>query len=820
MNVRGRNSGPVKGSTSRRAWRRVAPVLLLSGLLMACDSVEERAEKHYQSGIALLEGGETAKAALEFRNVIRLDEAHVGALMALGQIYEDNSDFSSAVHQYRRVVETDPSVLEAHIRLGQMMLAFNEVDEAVKSAVAAGQLAPEDPRTLMLRAAVAMRTGENERARELGQQSIEIDENFGDGWTVLAAVSRIEGDLETALEQVEEALRREPSNVKAALFRLNLLGEMGRDEAVGDAFAELVEQHPNTITFLEAYARWQLLNDEFVEVEDTLRRLWDLAPNDVNRSLDIVRLVARTKGREAAMGELRNLMERAETDSVRAMLQIATAEFELEDGDIAAAAERLEAVIGEAQPTSFEGVLARVRLARVRIAQRDIEAAKPLLDEALAEDPTNAHALTLRGRVRIHEENYDAAISDLRTAEAEQPDTLEVVKLLSIAHERNGSADLALERAASAVQLSDYGTEEVLRHVNLLTVAGRPNVAIGQLEEARKRRPEDPALIAALARLYLGNGDFGSAEALAQQVRATAELTEIADRIMAAALSGQQRHDETIELLEEAYTEAEDGRSYLGALISAHLRTGDTGAALALLDERLAETPDNADALRIKGTILLGTGDPEEARALLERAIEIEPERDVNHLALYRYHGTRGNPEAAEKTLREGIEITDSGLLHLNLAMLLETLGRPAEAVEVYEILYARNPDSALVANNLASLMTDLKPNDEEIERAFVIAKRLRDSRVPHFLDTYGWLQYLRGDLIGARATLEKSAEGLPNNPVAQYHLGVVLAELGLADRARERLEAALTLAGDRPMPQIDPAREILARLDGEAGSE
>ena len=57
-------------------------VLLSFGLLSACDSAEERAEEHYQKGLALIEEGEVDRALVEFRNVFKLDGYHEGARLA------------------------------------------------------------------------------------------------------------------------------------------------------------------------------------------------------------------------------------------------------------------------------------------------------------------------------------------------------------------------------------------------------------------------------------------------------------------------------------------------------------------------------------------------------------------------------------------------------------------------------------------------------------------------------------------------------------------------------------------------------------------
>ena len=122
-----------------------------------------------------------------------------------------------------------------------------------------------------------------------------------------------------------------------------------------------------------------------------------------------------------------------------------------------------------------------------------------------------------------------------------------------------------------------------------------------------------------------------------------------------------------------------------------------------------------------------------------------------------------------------------------------------------------------VAANNFASFVADHRADDSaSLERAFNAAKRLRASKVPQYQDTYGWLQYLRGDYNGALRSLIPVAEALPDNPWVRYHIGMTYAKLGKGAEARPHLEAALDLAGDGPFPQADEIRAALMNLPAE----
>jgi cellulose synthase operon protein C len=143
----------------------------------------------------------------------------------------------------------------------------------------------------------------------------------------------------------------------------------------------------------------------------------------------------------------------------------------------------------------------------------------------------------------------------------------------------------------------------------------------------------------------------------------------------------------------------------------------------------------------------------------------------------------------------------------------LERAGDFEGAIAVYEAMYAEDSSNVVVANNLASLITTHRTDPESLERAFAVARRLRGSDVPAFQDTYGWIEYRRGNLDEALTYLEPAAAGLPEDALTQFHLGMVYAGLNRPEDARRQLTRALELAGDSALPQYETARQTLATL-------
>jgi tetratricopeptide (TPR) repeat protein len=215
------------------------------------------------------------------------------------------------------------------------------------------------------------------------------------------------------------------------------------------------------------------------------------------------------------------------------------------------------------------------------------------------------------------------------------------------------------------------------------------------------------------------------------------------------------------------------------------------------------------------GSLQAARGKLDEAEATFLRAIETAPEFGVAYASLASIYQAKGQSEDAKKQLEAGLEASGNDNLRLALAMRMEAEGDIQGAIDAYDIIYSRRSDSAIVANNLASLIADHHADDPaQVERAFNIAQRFRDSSNPYMQDTFGWLLYLRGQSEQAVASLRPAAEQLNTNPLVQYHLGRVYEDLGQLDRANDSLLRAIELAQTTPFIQLEEAKAALVRVD------
>jgi predicted Zn-dependent protease len=152
--------------------------------------------------------------------------------------------------------------------------------------------------------------------------------------------------------------------------------------------------------------------------------------------------------------------------------------------------------------------------------------------------------------------------------------------------------------------------------------------------------------------------------------------------------------------------------------------------------------------------------------------------------------------QAADKQTDEAIATLQKGELAVDQPMelsaqragLLEAQGKSDEAIQAYDALAQRYPQSDLVANNLAMLLATYRHDSPSLSRADALVSRFANSSNPVFLDTYAWVLLKRGDAAAAVPIFTRVVSSVPNAVVPRYHLGMAQSLAGDDADARDNL--------------------------------
>jgi tetratricopeptide (TPR) repeat protein len=777
--------------------------------LAACGSPDERAQAYYQQGMNLLAKNDSARAGIELKNALQIKGDFVPALRALAQIEENAQNWQAVGAILRRIAAIEQGNVDVRLRLARIALLAGAFREATDWADVAIAIDREHAGAHALRALILLKSGAEGEAIREAQRAIQIDGGNVESAMVLAAARLAHDDAHGALHILDAIPTAGSDEIGLELFRISVYEKLGNVQEVQERLQRLVEVNPRESALKAQLLRFYLAYGHQQEAERLLRTIETANPGDTKAGLDVVRLLNITKGAGVARQEL---LARIAAGGDVFPYQMALGELELAEGNITAGVQRIEAVIRDLKDAD-RILAARYLLAQMQIAAKDFAAAEPIVADILRSDARNTNAFRLRASIRLEQGRPDDAIADLRQALSDQPRSPELMSLLGVAYERTGSIELAERQFADAMRASDYAPAFGLNYIAFLQRRGDNTQAEDVLTELARRHPADVSVLSALAQVRLVRQNWVGAREAAEAIRRLGDQRSVADRILAAVLDGQRKYTDSIAVLESANAANPGELQSMLSLVRAYVLARQTDKAEAYLDFILSKSPENAEARVLKGLVQAAGSAPDKAATTFKAVIEAQPKNAVGYRALAEFYSSRKQYDDALDVLKAGLgEQPASAPLRLAQAGVLELKGDFEQAIAQYEVLLKEQPGSLIVANNLASLLSEYRTDKASLERAHALARSLAKSQIPQFKDTLGWISHLRGDTRTAISLLEEAATELPNNPSVRYHLAMSYIDAGQPEKAKEELRKASELL---PLDGGALADKIRAALKG-----
>ncbi len=167
---------------------RIALLVASLTTVAACSSPEEKAAEFLENAQTFLDNNEYGKAQIEFKNALQLNQNLPDAWYGLAKTHEINREWQQAYGSLNTLREMAPGHVDGRIMLGQMLLASNQIDQALQDAKEILDMAPQDSRAHSLMAAVNYRLDNLDQAREGVQKALSIVPDYNEAMLVNARV--------------------------------------------------------------------------------------------------------------------------------------------------------------------------------------------------------------------------------------------------------------------------------------------------------------------------------------------------------------------------------------------------------------------------------------------------------------------------------------------------------------------------------------------------------------------------------------------------------------------------------------------------------
>ena len=593
----------------------------------------------------------------------------------LGHRLEEKDDEAGAIAAFKRAMELDPNAAEIAAELAGVYLRQNKAQDAMAAAEQALKIAPanrEANRVLgTVYAALSEATRETGRrggnapdenlTKAIRHFELAADKASGEADpNVRATLARlyVRGAMyDKAIPLLTDLVNQEPTWQDGPTMLAEAYAGAGR---TGDAIAWLEQRTAEDERMLPALADFYERERRWNDAAGAYARMLRRNPRSVDVKTRYASALLNAGGKENALKARDALTEivAARATEARPLYLLSQAQRRL--GDFAAAeasarklvtlnrrspwgyyalAEAFEArheyqaVVDELAPvvaefrgktadTSFDvGILLpHLGFAYQELGQNDKAIAT--FEEARKLSPDDAAVASYLVEANIAAKKYAAAIDVAKSALAQNPDDLRLLRLQAQALRHTGKADQGialLEKAAKA------HADNPLAYISLAqayTDADRGAQAVKVLQDAQTKFPENDSIAFELGTVYDKQKRFGDAEAAFRSVLARDPENAAALNYIGYMLAERgERLDESVNYLKKALQIEPDNGSYLDSLGWAYFKSDRLDLAAENLKRASDQLPANSVIQDHYGDVLTRLGRFDEAIAAYTRAL-------------------------------------------------------------------------------------------------------------------------------------------------------------------------------------------------------
>lgn len=233
-------------------------VALLVALVGCQGEVEtEGIETLLSSGRAYLESGEYEEAIGVLEAAAEEVSGDSDIYFLLGQAYNQSGELSKAVDAFQKVLELDPESAPAHHNLGVTYYQLQDLSSAVEEFETALEIDPDDPDThyqlgatyltLALSGTDLMASPDPElfeQATAEFESALGLRENMPEALIGLGNVYLQQGDYDTAIEMLQQAIESLPDSREAYYALAGALAQSGNTEKACETYSRFLSLDP------------------------------------------------------------------------------------------------------------------------------------------------------------------------------------------------------------------------------------------------------------------------------------------------------------------------------------------------------------------------------------------------------------------------------------------------------------------------------------------------------------------------------------------------------------------------------------------------
>jgi tetratricopeptide (TPR) repeat protein len=565
-----------------------------------------------------------------------------------------------------------------------------------------------------------------------------------------------------AIEMMEALHRKAPQDLTVSLRLLVMYALDNQEPKAREILEQTKAAHPDKVELLE-------LQRQFLEEKDPQRRvalrmqMADMNPDPYRRAMEKALVSLAFGDRAGCETFLRQALEakpgdRPATDQLLEMIIVR------KDWEAA------KALVDQAVAADLDDAGGKLYQARLAWAQGQKDTAITLLNEVLAGTPSLKAARAQLGQIYLETNQLAQADEQFRKLLEDDPSYIPAVVGIAVVTERQGETVQHAAYIERAYHLAPRDTYVLAKYLNMKESAMPAAEQIRQRERLARRSPRDWDNLARLAKLYERVTQVDRAERLFQLI----------------------------------YREAPEKLTAAQELVSFYARSNRSSDADKLMVEMLRTWPDKVGVYIIYGNFLRQVN-AEQARNALVKATETDPNDPRGHQALALFYSDRAEWIPAAQAMERYLQLkSDDATAREQLARLQINGMQLEQASRTLEEMLSHKSGDPTARTLQAVVMMKEGRSQEALERLNEI---LRDNpKFSEALATRSHLQLFMGQLALAQMDLEAASvsSGAPE-------IAVQLASMHLQAGEKERCAMVLRELLSRSETQdYKPAQRML----------
>ncbi len=677
------------------------------------------------------------EAVMEFRAAKDIDSNSAEAHWGLARGYENLGLFTETINELRKVIELTPDNLEAKVKFGNYLLAFNppQIDETDK----------------------------------LLQDIFSRDPHFIEGHILKASLFSIQGKSEQeVLEILNYAVSLNPNRTESYISLSRFFIKVNKVSEAENTIKKGISVNPNAVVGYLEYGRFLTSDKRFAEAETQFLKATEAESKNIEARESIAGFYVSQKQFDKAEKAYKDLVEIEENSpESRVILGNFYSSINREN-------EAIEIFSNIIQQFP-EYVRARYRLAELHLEQRETEKVKEQIEKLLVINDRDAEALILRVRVNLQENNVEDAVRDIEEILKKTPNRKDALFYMTQAQITLGN----IEQARAFIgDLTKYHPNFL--RVNLLRIqaslaGGESELALRQSNELiqmlKNATPDlenseqslEDMRIRALSARGLANLQMGKIEIAQKDLSDVANYSPNSTSAMvnlAKIYVAERNFTEALNLYEKALAADEKNFDALTGLVNVLLRQKQFAQAQTKIDQIIEKSAGRNSTLAalhyLKSDVYATENNLQAAENEIKKTIEL----DENYLPAYSMYATiliqRNQTDAALEQFKKIVEKKPSAAVYTLIGMLEDSRNNAAESEKNYRKALELEPDTPIAANNLAWLLASNKTNLDEALR-LARATVNQDPNNAGYYDTLGWVYYQKGLSTSAIENLRKA---------------------------------------------------------------